>query len=197
MSIIVKILEIGIAGLAFLLAYMAYELARKQLAESSIVRTFMLFSIILLSLVILSNTVELVLTKFYFEPKQIMLNHIIGKILIPEKDSKIGRTIRCSGNLYGIQSGFNAWLMIETEKGIWPKEGEIDPDHQGNWSLTVFEDGKADVVSLSLWVGDKDAYQLIREWLRKGREKNMYLPISKTSGMRRLDRVDGLSLQSS
>ena len=119
---------------------------------------------------------------------------VAGSFTEPQPNATVGRTIRCSGVVTGLQPGLSLWLAVEAGGFIWPKESNVVPDDTDKWSVPIFEDGVTDQFSVSLFVVDANADRRIREWLEAGRRTGTYTELRGIPGARRLARVDGLRL---
>lgn len=124
-------------------------------------------------------------------------DHVIGSFTEPTPNEAVGRTIRCSGVVTGLQPGLNLWLVVESGELKWPKESKVQPDQANKWSVTIFEDGATAQFAVSLFVADAGADRRIKEWLEAGRRTGKYSEWREIPGARRLARVDGLRLQTS
>ena len=121
-------------------------------------------------------------------------DRVAGSITEPQLDQTVGRTIRCSGVVTGLQPGLSLWLAVEARGLLWPKESKVVPDDTNKWSVPIFEDGVAEQFAVSLFVADANADRRIREWLEAGRRTGTYTELKGIPGARRLARVDGLRL---
>ena len=122
---------------------------------------------------------------------------VTGSFNEPQPNEAVGRTIRCSGVVTGLQPGLNLWLAVEVGDLVWPKESKVLPDEANKWSVTIFEDGVTEQFAVSLFVADTSADRRIREWLEAGRRKGKYSELRGIPGGRRLARVDGLRVKTS
>jgi hypothetical protein len=119
---------------------------------------------------------------------------VAGSFTEPRPNDVVGRTIRCSGVVTGLQPGLSLWLAVEAGDFLWPKEGKVLPDSTNRWSVPVFQDGMIDEFAVSLYVTDADADRRISDWLETGRRTGRYTELRGIPGARRLARVDGLRL---
>ena len=115
----------------------------------------------------------------------------------PQPNEAVGRTIRCSGIVTGLQPGLNLWLAVEVGNLVWPKENKVLPDETNNWCVPIFEDGVTEQFAVSLFVADTSADRRIKEWLEAGRRTGKYSELPGIPGARRLARIDGLRLKTS
>jgi hypothetical protein len=122
---------------------------------------------------------------------------VTGSFSEPQPNEAVGRTIRCSGVVTGLQPGLNLWLAVEVGDLVWPKESKVLPDEANNWYVTIFEDGVTEQFAMSLFVADTSADRRIKEWLETGRRTGKYGELRGIPGGRRLARVDGLRLKTS
>jgi hypothetical protein len=122
---------------------------------------------------------------------------VTGSFNEPQANETVGRTIRCSGVVTGLQPGLNLWLAVEVGGLIWPKENKVLPDEANKWDVPIFEDGVTEQFSVSLFVADTSADRRIKEWLEAGRRTGKYSELRGIPGARRLARVDGLRLKTS
>lgn len=122
---------------------------------------------------------------------------VTGSFNAPQPNETVGRTIRCSGVVTGLQPGLNLWLAVEVGDLVWPKESKVLPDEANNWYVTIFEDGVTEQFAVSLFIADTSADQHIKEWLEAGRRTGRYGELRGIPGARRLARVDGLRLKTS
>jgi hypothetical protein len=84
------------------------------------------------------------------------------------------------------------WLAVEIDDCLWPKEGEVSVQDDGSWSKTIFEEGKVDEFSLSLWAVNATGERYVRDWFKEGDRVGNYRELRRTSGMQRLAKVNGL-----
>ena len=94
---------------------------------------------------------------------------VTGSFDQPQPNEAVGRTIRCSGIVTGLQPGLNLWLAVEVGNLVWPKENKVLPDVTNKWCVHIFEDGVTEQFALSLFVADTSADRRIQEWLEAGR----------------------------
>ncbi len=126
---------------------------------------------------------------------QVQIHRVQGKIEEPKPDEVVTRRIECSGSASDLSSGLHLWLVVEVNGLIWPKEGEVTVDGNGQWSKTIFEDGAIDKFSISLLVANKDAHKAVEQWFQQGQRTGQYERLAKIFGTQRIDRVDGLCLR--
>jgi hypothetical protein len=122
---------------------------------------------------------------------------VTGSFNEPQPNETVGRTIRCSGVVTGLQPGLNLWLAVEAADLVWPKETKVLPDDANRWHVTIFEDGATELFAVSLFIADIRADRRIRDWLEAGRRAGKYSELRGIPGARRLARVDGLRLRTS
>jgi hypothetical protein len=122
---------------------------------------------------------------------------VTGSFNEPQRNEAVGRTIRCSGVVTGLQPGLNLWLAVEVGNLVWPKENKVLPDEANKWCVSIFEDGVTEQFAVSLFVADTRADRRIKEWLEAGRRTGKYSELPGIPGARRLARVDGLRLKTS
>ena len=122
---------------------------------------------------------------------------VTGHFNEPKPNEAVGRTIRCSGIVTGLQPGLNLWLAVEVGDLVWPKENKVLPDEATKWDVPIFEDGVTQQFAVSLFVADTSADRRIKEWLEAGRRSGKYSELRGIPGARRLARVDGLRLKTS
>jgi hypothetical protein len=120
---------------------------------------------------------------------------VTGSFGEPQPNEAVGRTIRCSGVVTGLQPGLSLWLAVEGGDLVWPKESTVLPDAANRWSVTIFEDGAIEQFAVSLFVADTRADRRIKKWLEAGRRTGRYSELRGIPGARRLARVDGLRLK--
>jgi Domain of unknown function (DUF4062) len=122
-------------------------------------------------------------------------DNVTGSFSKPRPNSKVGRTIECSGVVKGLQPGSNLWLAVEIGDLVWPKEAKVLP-RDNKWSAPIFEDGATKQFSVSLLVADATADARLRKWLEAGlKAGGKYSELRGIPGTRRLARVDGLRLK--
>jgi hypothetical protein len=132
---------------------------------------------------------------FRSEARNEAYDKVAGSFNEPLPNVVVGRTIRCSGVVTGLQPGLNLWLAVEVGNLIWPKETKVLPDDANKWSVPIFEDGVTEQFAVSLFVADASADRRIKEWLEAGRRAGTYSELKGIPGARRLARVDGLRLK--
>jgi hypothetical protein len=120
---------------------------------------------------------------------------VTGSITDPQPDQIVGRTFQCSGIVTGMQPGLSLWLAVEVGGLVWPKESKVGIDKDNRWSVTIFEDGTAEVFSVALFVADAGVDKRISGWLETGRRTGTYSELRGIPGARRIARVDGLRLK--
>jgi hypothetical protein len=145
---------------------------------------------LILALFILERTFSL--EEIIRQPALQISDRVRGDIKRPVPNEEIGDTFVASGSAKGLQQGLHLWLAIEIEGRIWPKEGVLQVEDDGSWTATVFEEGTAEYVSLSLFAANDDGHEYLRSWLRSSDQTGDYTELRRTPGMRRLWRVDGL-----
>jgi hypothetical protein len=118
-----------------------------------------------------------------------------GTITMPAANQAVGRTIAAAGHVSGLDESTYLWIAIEVDDRIWPKEGRLSINNQHQWNQEVYEDGKADEFSLSLWAVNLDADRKLRAWLESGNQSGTFPELRRLAGMRRLARVDRLRHQ--
>jgi len=119
---------------------------------------------------------------------------VTGSINDPQPNETVRRTFKCSGVVTGMQPGLSLWLAVEVGDLVWPKEGNVVPDQDNQWSTTVFEDGATETFAVALFVADSKADRRIGKWLEAGRSTGNYSELRGIPGARRIARVDGLRL---
>jgi hypothetical protein len=145
---------------------------------------------LIIALFILERTFTL--EELIRQPALQISDRVRGDIKRPAPNEEIGDTFVASGSAKGLQQGLHLWLAIEIEGRIWPKEGVLQVEDDGSWTSTVFEEGSAEYVSLSLFAANDDGNEYLRSWLRASDLTGDYSELRRTVGMRRLWRVDGL-----
>jgi hypothetical protein len=126
--------------------------------------------------------------------RSVQYDKVAGSFNEPVANGVVSRTIRCSGDVSGLQPGLSLWLAVEAGGFVWPKESIVLPDATNRWSGPIFEDGVTEQFAVSLFVADANADRRIREWLEAGRRTGSYAELRGIPGARRLARVDGLRL---
>jgi hypothetical protein len=124
-------------------------------------------------------------------------DRVAARIDRPQPNEAVGRTIRCSGVVTGLQQGLHLWLAVESGNRVWPKESRVLPDETHTWFADIFEDGATQQFDVSLFVADEGADRRIKEWLEAGRRTGIYSELVGLPGARRLARVDGLRREAS
>lgn len=119
---------------------------------------------------------------------------VTGSINDPQPNETVRRTFKCSGVVTGMQPGLSLWLAVEVGDLVWPKEGNVVPDQDNQWSTTVFEDGATETFAVALFVADSKVDRRIGKWLEAGRSTGKYSELRGIPGARRIARVDGLRL---
>jgi hypothetical protein len=117
-----------------------------------------------------------------------------GEIVSPKSRQIVERTIECTGSVKDIPAGAHLWLTVDERQFIWPKEGEIIPNKQGDWKGRIFEDGDAGEFSISLFMADSFGDQFIRNWLTVGKQTE-YTPLRGIPGTTRITRIEGLRIE--
>lgn len=115
-----------------------------------------------------------------------------GTINQPQDGQLMKAKFDASGTVYNSAGDVYLWLAVEIDGWIWPKEGRIVVEGDGQWSQPVFEDGVLEEFGLSLWVVNAYADRKIQIWLEEGNRKRTFPKLRPLPGMRRLARVDGL-----
>jgi hypothetical protein len=212
---VMKILGLGVIGLGFLLALLAYRLLGKiQLQPNpnrSVLRSiyfFMGFSIVLCGIGFASQVFEQRRSQEQSEEKlkkctvlvdsRELLSKVSGKIEEPIHGSPLSNTFQSAGTLVGFKEdeGVHIWLAVEVNGKIWPKEKELQVDMNGKWSTNVYEDGSGSKFSLILIAADEVAHTKILAWLDSGkRDGSRYETMYAIEGIVRLDRIDDLRLK--
>lgn len=123
----------------------------------------------------------------------------VGTIDYPTPGSMVGRTIKCSGSVSNLSRDQHLWLIVEVNEKLWPKEGSVQPQKDGSWVHTIFEDPPKEreggLFSIALYVVNSEAHQRIQNWLDSGRSTHQYPPFKGISGSRRLARNDGIHVK--
>ena len=117
-----------------------------------------------------------------------------GTINRPTEGSVVNPNIDASGSAQNAGNDVYLWLAIEINGKIWPKEGRVAIDRNGNWSQRVFEDGHPVQFGLSLWATNAEGDRELQAWLINSANNHDYREIAPLSNMKRLARVQGLSL---
>jgi hypothetical protein len=120
------------------------------------------------------------------------LDAVEGSIKEPSPNQAVDTTFLCSGRAAGLESGLHLWLAVEIDGRLWPKEGEVSVQDDGSWSKMIFEEGKADEFSLSLWAVNATGDRYVRDWFKECDRTGNYRELRRTPGMQRLARVNGL-----
>ncbi len=120
------------------------------------------------------------------------LDGVEGSIKEPSPNQVVASTFRCSGRAAGLEPGLHLWLAVEIDDCLWPKEGEVSVQDDGSWSKTIFEEGKVDEFSLSLWAVNATGERYVRDWFKEGDRVGNYRELRRTSDMQRLAKVNGL-----
>jgi hypothetical protein len=216
-SDVVKILGLGVIGLGFLLALLAYRLLSKIQSQPnpkrSVLRSiyfFMGFSIVLCGIGFASQVfdqrrseeqkeLDELKAKFnVFVKSREQLPKISGKIKMPMGGDTVPNTFDCAGTLAGFKEGegVHIWLAVEVDGFIWPKERQLQVGDDGKWSTRVYENGSGSKFSLILIAADEVAHAKIEEWLARGKSNgDKYESMNTIEGSVRLDRIDNLRLQ--
>jgi hypothetical protein len=219
---VVKILGLGVIGLGFLLALLAYRLLSKIQSQPnpnrSVLRSiyfFMGFSIVLCGIGFTSQVFdqrrsqeqsekelnELRAKIDLFVKSRARLSKVKGKIEVPERGHTVGNTFVCAGKVAeeGVHiwqgAGIHIWLAVEVNGSIWPRERPLQVGQDGKWSTEVYEDGLVSKFSLILIAADEVAHVKIEEWLDRGKREGKYEGMNNIEGMVRLNRVDNLRLE--
>ena len=116
----------------------------------------------------------------------------IGTISQPSDGGVVNATFNASGTAHNAGKGVYLWLAVEIQGRIWPKEGRVLVDSNGQWNSSVFEDGHPDQFGLSLWAANPDANVQLRAWLEHGQQTGNYPELHPLPGMKRLARAQGL-----
>ena len=209
---VVQILGLGVSGFGFLMAYLAYRLldraqTRPNPSKSTIVAigAYMVFAIVLCSFGLVAQmydqkkAIEVLQARLEGFQARDRLPSFLGKITTPSQGSTVGKTYDAAGLLtYSVKgakfTGVHFWLATEVDGYFWPKEREVVISEDGKWTATVFENGKSTSFSLDLIATDDDGNSKIQEWLKRGRETNIYDRMQLAEGMQRLAAVDGLRI---
>jgi hypothetical protein len=122
------------------------------------------------------------------------LAKVAGTIKRPTRGQAVGSTFRCSGTVTGMEPSARLWLAVEVGGCVWPKENGVVVHEDGEWSVTVFEDGVVAEFAVGLWLVDAAVDRWLLRWLERGRRSGNYEELKGIPGesTRRLDRVDGL-----
>jgi hypothetical protein len=115
-----------------------------------------------------------------------------GTISQPRDRATVNATFDASGTANNVGKGVYLWLAVEINGRIWPKDGRVTVDRNGQWNQSVFEDGHPDQFALSLWAANSDANVQLRAWLVRGQQTGVYPELLPLPGMKRLARVQGL-----
>ncbi len=94
----------------------------------------------------------------------------------PYKGERVGRYVTVSGSVQNIPFEKYLWVAHRRVKGglIWPKEPNIVPDDNGEFSITTFEGGSPGNLVISLLLVDESASNDFRSWLEKGHKTGDY-----------------------
>jgi hypothetical protein len=216
LSTALKILELGVIGLGFLLALLAYQLLKeaqkKEQPSDAVLRSvyfFMGFSVILCIIGVVSQyldqrrtlgqlTNELSAQKTKYDDlvmSRQRLSLVSGRITKPTRGTVVGTTLECTGRVTGRQQGVHVWLAVEVQGAIWPKETELEVSKEGTWPpRNVFQDSSTPKFSLILLAADEDGHKRIEDWIDRGKRQGSYERIESVEGTIRLDRVEDLRL---
>ena len=115
-----------------------------------------------------------------------------GSIKEPSSNQVVDATFLCSGRAAGLKPGLHLWLVVETDGCLWPKEGEVSVQDDGSWNKMIFEEGKADEFSLSLWAVNAKGDRCVRDWFKECDAVGNYRELRRISGMHRVARINGL-----
>lgn len=117
----------------------------------------------------------------------------------PKSGDLVNTAIDCSGSATGIPPSMHLWLVVEEEKRkfIWPKAGEVMVNEQGKWKHRIFEQGHAQRVSVSLFMADPAAHEIIRSWLENGQLNGHYSFLKGIQGTTRMAIVTELQIKPS
>jgi len=211
---VIRILGLGVIGLGFLLAFLAYRLLSKiqPNPNRSVLRSiyfFMGFSIVLCGIGFVSQVFdqrrfqeqcetklnELEAKFDVFVKSRERLSKVSGKIEVPVRGHTVPNTFDCAGTLAGFKEGegVHIWLAVEVSGYIWPKERPLQVGNDGKWSTRVYEDGSGSKFSLILIAADEVAHAKIEEWLARGEsEGGRFERMNTIEGIVRLDRIDNL-----
>src|SRR5262245_54273185 len=134
-SALLKILGLGVIGLGFLLALLAYQLLRQEQAKAQtnpdVLRSiyfFMGFSVILCVIGIVSQYLDQ--RRTISELNKLVTSHegltkVNGKITAPTPGSPVGTTFDCAGTVSNLEAGVHIWLAVEVKGSLWPKEADL------------------------------------------------------------------------
>jgi len=121
------------------------------------------------------------------------VHQIEGSLISPKYGENLGRTIKCVGTCHKPGNDFHCWLMVEVDGERWPKEGEVIV-RAGRFTHTINEDGNPERFSIGLYITGKLGHQRILRWFDQGRTQDSYPSMGDLTGIRRIARVDGLTL---
>jgi hypothetical protein len=126
---------------------------------------------------------------------KVSLTGVKGGIEAPEGGDEFKKAkIECSGWATGFKPGVHLWLVVETEHGKYPKEGEVIVDEKGKWEHVVFEQGTAEQFDLALYAVDSRGHFQIEDWLEKG-EYEAFSIRAHGAKAKRLGLVEGLRMK--
>lgn len=177
----VRLLEVGLSGFGFLMAFLAYrqidQLGGPNPAKEKLIRQFMIFAaalfIGLMGLQILgdrSKVLELQTQLNALVDSQDALQRASGTIMLPAQGGQVGDRFASSGSISGAKPGdkVHFWLATLTGDNLYPKDSEIRVDGHGKWSSTIYEQGDAPQFSLLLIAVDENTHERMRAWIRAG-----------------------------
>jgi hypothetical protein len=128
------------------------------------------------------------------DPNSNTFEDATGTIAQPRDRGVVKRSFEVSGIEHNVGKGVYLWIAVEIDGKIWPKEGRVTIDDNGQWSVLVFEDGHPNQFGLSLWAANAAANIQLHQWLDRSSDTGDYPAFQLVRGMARLDRVQGLRL---
>lgn len=204
-----KILGLGVIGLGFLLAVLAYQLLDKYQASAyhnesmlATIRYFMGFCVVLciigFSAQILDQHKKLneLQTKYdIFTNSRSRLSHLTGRINEPLGGTAVPKSFQCVGTADGFKEGegVHLWVAAEINGRLWPKGHEIICK-DGKWRTKVFQDSDESAFGVALIAADEDANGRIEAWIRHGQNTGRFESLEGLAGIISLDRIDNVRL---
>jgi hypothetical protein len=205
---VIKALELGVIGLGFVLAFLAYRLLDKIQSVKEpdrgvlrLVQYFMVFSVVLCGITLAAQIFdqrdklgELKAQLDLYHGSKIALSNLSGRIETPKIGDTLPQVFASTGWVSGMKegSGVHLWLAAEKDGRLWPKGREIPVGKDGKWSATVMEEGREPSFSLALIATGEVANGKILTWMADNEANGKYPSMDGVQGIVKLHRVDKL-----
>lgn len=92
-----------------------------------------------------------------------------GRILAPQQNEQVARTVDVSGSVENLPPGYTLWLAVRIGDLWWPKEPKVFPSGS-KWSGTLSEGGNPPQgrFTILLLLANRGASEEIDKWLKRG-----------------------------